>query len=72
MEHEKDEVPLRLHRCVQLVGLECTGGLEDGDGAQEVSDLIDTLTPHTVITKNGENTEAEFAANWCLPEYLLI
>ena len=39
-------------------------GMEDGDGAKEVSDL-DFLTPNAVTINSGGNTETGFASDGC-------
>ena len=61
VEGKRDELPLRIHGCVQLVGWSAPVVMEDGDGAQEVSDL-DFLTPNAVIIKSGGNAETGFAS----------
>ena len=64
VEGKRDELPLRIHGCVQLVGWSAPVGMEDGDGAKEVSDL-DFLTPNAVTIKSGGNTETGFASDGC-------
>ena len=64
VEGKRDELPLRIHDCVQLVGWSAPVGMEDGDGAKEVSDL-DFLTPNAVTIKSGGNTETGFASDGC-------
>lgn len=64
VEGKRDELPLRIHGCVQLVGWSAPVGTEDGDGAQEISDL-DFLTPNAVTIKSGADTETGFAADGC-------
>lgn len=64
VEGKREELPLRIHGCVQLVGWSAPVGTEDGDGAQEISDL-DFLTPNAVTIKSSADTETGFAADGC-------
>lgn len=64
VEGKRDELPLRIHGCVQQVGWSAPVGMEDGDGAKEVSDL-DFLTPNAVTINSGGNTETGFASDGC-------